>query len=68
MPYRPQISLLNSATFEDIEPFVVRAAFEEIRRHLRLGAEPHVENSMNALRRAADYYVDATRTNLHARQ
>jgi hypothetical protein len=62
MPYRPHVSSLNSTTFDDIEPLCVRAAFQVIQQHLRLGAADAAEDSINALRRAADYYLRATRT------
>jgi hypothetical protein len=58
---RGYISPLNTTSFADITPLNVRAAFDEIHHALRLGAADAAEDSINALRRAADYYLTATR-------
>jgi hypothetical protein len=67
MPYSRQLrdhsytSPLSSISFTDVEPFAVSAAFQTIHAHLRFGGADAAENSINALRQAADFYNTATR-------
>lgn len=58
---RGYISPLNSTTWDDVTPLNVRAAFSEIHQALRLANAEAAEDSINALRRAADHYVLGTR-------